>query len=412
MSTPSVTPQNLTWDDIKSWDGATMKFHMRHDEMRDAIYAIIKNKPLADIEAAQAAADAQASEAPEIPPAEQLPVAKTPEEVAAEEQKAVAELEEKRVAAEQEVSRIAAEGAENESLRLAGISIHRDQQGNIVKIVQDYQATDEQGNSIGRPTHLEARNWPELSTKQKEAHVQATRAFHRLKVQKVSFKETPAQSPSQMSDAELLLAMKDLKSDDPQKQLEAIRKVQNAESDKKASEAAELHRQEDVSRRFLARHKNDFNNCKANIELVKEYFIENPELVWDDDNLEICLHALESKLAPVVESVAAIVPANPVIIPPAVTAPVTPLAVQPVVIAPAPTATPANPVVTAPRPGVNGSLEPGQGSGLRPVATAPKGLTVDEVRSWDGPTMRAKMRNPVLRPQIIAFVEAYNKSKK
>src|SRR5665213_576016 len=76
---------------------------------------------------------------------------------------------------------------EDQALIEAGITVYRDAVGNIVKLVQDYQATDEHGNAIGRSTHLEARSWIELVRKQKEAHVQATRAFHRLKDQKTTF---------------------------------------------------------------------------------------------------------------------------------------------------------------------------------------------------------------------------------
>ncbi len=379
-----ITPETLTFDHIKSWTPQEMKDQMRRSpEMREAVYNIVKVKSQADIEAAQAEMEANSAPVVEEPPVQ------TPEELAA--------VEAQRVAAEQaETQRIA---AEQEAARVAALP---------KKFVADYQIKDEDGNPIGRPTHLEAASEEELRGKVIEAHVQATRAFHRLKKQKVSFKEQPQPVvPTQSSDAELLAFMKDLKSDDPQKQLDAVRKVQKldtdrskAESDQKLAEINELRRQEQVSYKFLTQHQKDFNNCEANIALVKGYFQDN-ELAWTSDNLEIAFHALESELAPV-ESVAAIVPANPVVVAPVTVVPATPVVVQPVVIAPVVPALPANPVVAAPRPGVNGSIVPGQNSGSRPVATPTKTITAEEIRSWDGPTMRAKMRNPVLRAQIEA----------
>ena len=47
----------------------------------------------------------------------------------------------------------------------------------------------------------------------------------------------------QQTDADLLAAMKDLKSDDPAKQLEAIRKVQKSEADRINAQQAEFKRQ-------------------------------------------------------------------------------------------------------------------------------------------------------------------------
>jgi hypothetical protein len=393
--TQGITPETLTFDEIKLWSGQEMKDQMRRsNEMREAVYKIISSRSLSEVEAAQTQIDQNA------PPAEIVPT--TDEAAAAEQQRLAAEAEAQRVTA-QETARQAAETAENEQLRVAGITVQRDQNGSIVKLIQDYHVPREDGTPIGRPTHLEARSWPELVAKQKEAHSQATRAFDRLKSQKISFKDQQPIVPAQQSDADLLAAMKDLRSDDPQKQLDALRKVQKAEADKVNAEQAEFRRQADVSKRFLANHKHDFNNCKANIEMVKEYFEQNPELAWTDDNLEICLHALESKLAPV-EPVAPVAPANPApAVAPVVPTIATPAAVQPQVIVPAPTAAPANPVVIVPRPGVNGGLVPGETSASRPGPAKPKGLTAEEIKSWDGPTMRANMRNPQMRPQIEQF---------
>lgn len=375
MSTELITPETLTFDTIKSWDGGTMKKYMQMPSMREAIYRVVQSQSLSAVEEAQAQIDGIA------------PVVDDAEAKAAEETARLA-AEAQRVAAE-------AEAAKNK------------------KIVVEYQATDEEGNPIGRPTHLEAASHEEMIGKMKEAHIQATRAFHRLKKQKVqSLREVnnqPAASAVTMSDADLLAAVKDLKSDDPQKALEAHRKLNKAESakiqaeaDAKVEAANELRRQEQVSYAFLKAHQHDFNNCEANVSLIKDYFQQN-ELAWTLDNLDIAFHALENELAPVAMPVVATPPANPApavapVATPAVTAPAQPVATAPIVTTP-----PANPAPAQPRPGVNGGIVPGQNSAVRPAA-APKGLTMEEVNSWDGPTMRAKMRNPQTRAEIERVV--------
>jgi hypothetical protein len=216
------------------------------------------------------------------------------------------------------------------------------------KIVVDYQVRDEAGNPIGRPTHLEASTEEEMRAKLITAHEQATRAFHRLKAQKVqSLKDvqqrTPetAVVPSQLSDADLINAIKELKSEDPVKALEAHRRLTKAETDKVAAEKQveldkinELRRQEQVSFKFLSDHKHDFNNCEANIKLIKEYFEEN-QLPWTSDNLEVAFHALESELAPVaVQVVPAAQSANPASATPTATPTAVVAAPQPTVTVP------------------------------------------------------------------------------
>jgi hypothetical protein len=363
-----VKPESLTFEQVKQWDPVTMKKYMQIPEMREAIYRVATEgrSQVQQPDQAQVSdtpAEPVVATVPEVPPVEVQPVAPEPPK----------------------------------------------------KAVVEYQIRDEEGNPIGRPTHLEAATQEELIEKMKEAHTQATRAFHRLKKQKVqSLREVNSQqpaapaAPAQMSDADLLAAVKDLKSDDPKVALEAHRKLNKAEQDRiqaeadaKVAAANELRRQEQVSYQFLRNHQTDFYNCAANIKLIEDYFKEN-ELPWTIDNLEVAFHDLENQLAPVVAPVAAVPPANPV--PAAVsTTPAVAVTAQPVAAAPVVTTPPANPVPAQPRPGVNGGIVPGQNSAVRPAA-APKGLTMDEINSWDGPTMRTKMRNPQTRSEIERVV--------
>lgn len=375
MSTEIVTPETLTFEDIKKWDGPTMKKYMQEPLMREAIYRVVQSQSLEAVEAVH-----QHQNQP------------TEEEVAAK--AAADEAEAVRVAAEIEAAQVAARAAEEAAKNK--------------KIVLEYQVKDEDGNPLGRPTHLEAVSEEEMRAKIIEAHVQATRAFHRLKKQKVTtFKDLQPHTPTPvaaMSDAELLAAARDLKSDDPKVALEAHRKLNDAETkriqaeaDEKLAATNELRRQEQASYQFLRNHPTDFNNCQANVLLIKEYF-ESNQLPWTLDNLEIAFHALESELAPVVP-VAPAVPANPAPAPaPVVSTQVVAPVVQPPPTAPAQPVVP-NPAPAAPRPGVNGGIIPGQTSAVRPAAKS-SGLTMAEIHSWDGPTMRAKMRNPQQRAEI------------
>jgi hypothetical protein len=379
-ATEVVTPQTLTFDHIKRWNPETMKKYMQLPEMREAIYETVRKQSQEAVEAAQAQIDQnqqlvvaaeQVDAAPVAPVVPEAPVVVAPEVVIP---------------------------------------------APVKKVVVEYQIKDEDGNPIGRPTHLEASSDEEMRQKMIEAHTQATRAFHRLKKQKVqSLREVnnqPVPTPvvQTMTDAELLAAVKELKSDDPKIALEAHRKLNKAELDRvqaeadaKVSAANELRRQEAVSYSFLKAHQHDFNNCDANVTLIKDYFEDN-KLPWTLDNLEIAYHALENELAPVAAPVVSVPPANPVTVTatvsatPAVTAPA-----QSVAAAPVTTVPPANPVPAQPRPGVNGGIVPGQNSAPRP-AVAAKGLTMDEINSWDGPTMRAKMRNPQIRAEIDRVV--------
>jgi hypothetical protein len=322
--------------------------------------------------------------------------------------------------ADAETARVA---EENLALLAAGITVYRDAAGKIVKLVQEYQADDGHGNPVGRPTHLEARNWIELAGKQKEAHTQATRAFHRLKDQKTTFRKPvdPIKIPDVplMSEQERIQAAQDLNSDDETVVLKADRKLradQIMRDQRNEAIQSEERRQREVSDEFKSRHLNDFNPCQANAKLIGDYIKEN-NLVWTLDNLELALAATEPQLVPVqgpvaeeTVSVADNPPEVPQAVQPAAQAPViTPApvaaAVEPVVPAAAP-----NPPVPARRPGVNAGLVPGQPSGQRPV-TQPAGLTMKEIMKWTGDQMKKERANPARRAEIDRVIAAYNKAR-
>src|ERR1700676_1751573 len=141
-----LTPENLTFEHIKGWDGETMRRHLK-GPLRETIYSVISKQSLAAVEAAQTQIE------------NNLPVVTEP--------------------VDEEAARVAAEQAEQarvvEQQRLDAERLAQEQAAVPKKIVLEYQVKDENGNPIGRPTHLEAASHEELIEKMKEAHVQATR---------------------------------------------------------------------------------------------------------------------------------------------------------------------------------------------------------------------------------------------
>ena len=305
--------------------------------------------------------------------------------------------------------------AEDESNKASGVTTVRDPQGAIIRLVTDYQVTDENGNAVGRPTHLEARNWPELLLKQREAHIQATRAFQRLKAQKISFKQQPqVKTPSK---EELLQSI--LTSPDPAAAVAQVKKAIEVTPEMAANKAIEDAEASKVTFLFLTKHLNDFNNCEANTKLLGEYFQEN-NLVWTLDNLEVAFEFLRdtNQLAPMparaVPSVENTAPA-PAAASAATAAPAAASAAVPAATAPpAASATPATPVQSEnkppvrvePRPGVNSGIVPSPSNANRIVdvltQTASGQLTKREIAKWDAKTLRERMRDPEWRPKLEA----------
>jgi hypothetical protein len=323
--------------------------------------------------------------------------------------------------------------AEDAAFKAIGITVVRDANGVVTRYIEEYHVRDEDGTPIGRATHLEARTLPELSAKKQEVHTQATRAFHRLKKQKLTFKqEKTILSPEQIAEA----ARVALETKDPAKVTDVIHGVIESQYQKRE---IELRQKEDfetgraISNQFMRRHLHDYNPCEANQKALKDYFIEH-QLEFTLDNLEAAFQDLKeqgNKLAKVEDTVAArpaIVAANPAPVA-AVAAPATPaipvaeppaavpvsappaqpqVVVAPVVEATAPTPAAApNVQPAARRPGVNGSLPPGTLSAQRPGTPDPA-LTRKEflktVRDMKPEVMKNKLKTD---PQFVKQLESY-----
>lgn len=355
--------------------------------------------------------------AAEVPPAPYVPVAP-----------ATAVTEVPIVTAPPAAAQFEAEDAE---WLAAGVKIIRDAQGKVTRYVEEYQVTGEDGKTIGRPTHLEARTLQELAGKKREVHTQATRAFHRLKQQKLSFKQDrTVLSPEAIAEA----ARVALEAKDPSKAADVIHasieaEYQKREDSLKQKEAYESGRA--ISNEFMRQHLHDYNPCEANKKAIGEYFVEH-NLEFTLDNLEAAFQDLleqGDKLAKVETvatrqataaanpaTVAAVVTPAPPVIPGAetpITVP-TPVVAQPAVISqPVVEATVTTPAAAhnvqpaARRPGVNGGLPPGSLSAQRPGTPDPalaRKEFLKAVHDMNPAVMKAKLKND---PQFVKQLESY-----
>jgi hypothetical protein len=309
--------------------------------------------------------------------------------------------------------------------------VQRDANGAVSRYVEEYQVAGEDGKAIGRPTHLEARTLPEFLAKKREVHTQATRAFHRLKVQKLTFKQEPKTilSPEAIQEAARLA----LEEKDPSKVTDVIEQViQTKYSDRELEvKKAEWRAQgRQIALEFQRNHLYDYNPCEANNKALGAYIQEN-NLEYDvasleaafvdlmDDNKLVKVSTFQRTAAetanpvPVAAVAGSAAPAIPVAeVPAAVPASAVPA--QPVAVvtppveatAPTPVAAP-NVQPAARRPGVNGSLPPGSFSAQRPGTPDPA-LTRKEflktVREMKPDVMKAKLKND---PQFVQQLQAY-----
>jgi hypothetical protein len=325
------------------------------------------------------------------------------------------------------------EAEDAELLSVGGIKVVRNPDGTVNHYTCEYQICEEDGvTPIGRPTRLVTRTLAEMYGKQREVHTQATRAFHRLKKQKLSFKQEKSTllSPEAIAEAARIA----LEEKDPAKVATVIEatiesKYQTREQELLKKENYETGRA--ISNEFMRRHLHDYNPCAANKKAMAEYFVEN-NLEFTLDNLEVAFADLMEqgdKLA-VVETPAtrhASVVANPT---PAATAatpaaPVIPVAETPVTVPASATPQPtvlsqpvAETTVTTPaaapnvptparRPGVNGGLPPGSLSAQRPGTPDPvlaRKEFLKTVKDMSPEVMKTKLKND---PQFVKQLRSY-----
>lgn len=321
---------------------------------------------------------------------------------------------------------------EDTELKKIGITVVRDAKFAATRYIEDYHVRDEDGTPIGRATHLEARTLPELMAKKQEVHTQATRAFHRLKKQKLTFKQEPRTilSPEAIQEAARIA----LEAKDPGKVTDVIEQVietkySERELEVKKSEWRAQGRQ--IALEFQRNHLHDYNPCEANNKALGMYIQEN-NLEYNLESLEAAFIDLmdENKLVKVPStfqrtvteaanpaSVAAVAtPAQPEIpaaeTVAAVTASATPAPPaapsQPVAEATAPTPAAAlNVQPAARRPGVSGGIVPGSFSAERPGAPDPalaRKEFLKTVHDMKPEIMKHKLKTD---PQFVKQLRAY-----
>lgn len=333
-----------------------------------------------------------------IPPVPLVDAAKVEADRLAAEAQAV----EAAATAKAEADKVAKQ-AETDAYKAAGLTVETDQNGNIVKIVKTYQARDDAGNAIGRPTYLESKSWAELSVKQQTAHENAVRFAERVKKQQFT-KKKDEPVIQVLTDTELLQLQEELKGEDRDKAAQAAEKVRVNDDRKRVLEADQAIKNALAAKesyKFLAKHVHDYNNCEANNNILNGYITDN-NLEWTEQNLEAALIAVESQLAPK-EQPAPVASANPV---PTTPAPIVP---PPTVVAPpappaAPNAPASQPVAPpAPRPGVNGGLVPGEQSAPRP-SSQPKGLTKADIKAMSREEYRRRLSDPKFVAEVNALL--------
>lgn len=312
------------------------------------------------------------------------------------------------------------------------------------KIVVDYQATDEDGRPIGRPTHIEGWTWEEVSKKQQDAHVNAVRYAERVKSNRVKQSAATTQFIEGSSAAKVArnesnkLAEEAVNEKDPAKMQEAVKKSVQAEREAQIAEEAARAHGRIIADTWMTDHEEEFAPIIANSNILGDWLKAN-SLPLTYDNLEkafaACKHQIQK---PERRAVSEPVPAAPVANPPA-SATVAPVASAPPIAVPAavspetplppavpqassqpqaPTA-PAPPPAAAPiaqpaarRPGVNGGIQPGAMSAARP-ATQPQPSTTTRaellkaIKLMSSEQFRKKLRDANYVKQLEAAGISY-----
>lgn len=177
--------------------------------------------------------------------------------------------------------------AEDATLKAIGVVAQRDAQGKITQVVIEYQVVDEENKPIGRPTRLWASSIIELLGKVRNAHENATRAFHRLKIQKLTFEKREQDRVLSVEEMKAI-ATKALEAKDAVEAEKIVRNLIATEYSKKDEELRQQREHEAgvaIGNAFLRNHIDDFFVCEANNKALGRYLKEH-RLEFTLDNLE------------------------------------------------------------------------------------------------------------------------------
>jgi hypothetical protein len=158
------------------------------------------------------------------------------------------------------------------------------------KIIEDFQVEDADGNPIGRRTHLEADTEEEMREKIKKSYAEAVRYAERQKKKKAAMVAyTPVPLLSTLTAEERAALETDINGTDEAKKTLAGMKLHSDELKAQTNESrkqAEYARQNNESLLFMKNHVSDFKQCKANADILADYFTQH-NLHWSAENLEI-----------------------------------------------------------------------------------------------------------------------------
>jgi hypothetical protein len=170
------------------------------------------------------------------------------------------------------------------------------------KIVREYQATDEAGNPIGKPTRLVADTPEEMLDKMQEAHINATRAlarqnkaFEDLRKSKLTRKVEPV--VKKLTEVEKKQAVAGIAN--PATAEDSVRKLVGIESlEERVTKAeAKAKRAEDEATGWKWAQKHpEFYRCAANSAAIHKFLRDN-DLEYTIGNLDIALDSIGDQLA-------------------------------------------------------------------------------------------------------------------
>lgn len=258
------------------------------------------------------------------------------------------------------------------------------------KWVIDYQATDENGNPIGNPTHLEADTQQLLIEKMRDTNIEIVRAYHKLKtgatkpdLSKAQKRRAPSEAkPKEWSAEETFQTFQEAQN--PANFRKAIRKTIEDELGIPLDDlrtipggVAQVNRGL-VEQNFLARHREDYYPCKQNEKAILDYLSEN-NLAFNLDNLETAFDYLKDSLIHAPRQAAAQTPNEEE------------------------TQAAVNTEAQRKRTVTTG-IVPGEASGTRPAKTGTsQGLSWAVIDSWSDEEWEKQKRNP----NTVAWMNAH-----
>jgi hypothetical protein len=424
MPRPTLEQINLEW--LKSATLDDLKSVMRQAQAKDDPILIAVNALLRTEEGA-AIANEMMNDPDYVPVSKRQPTPEEAAQIAADQalaEQQATEAEQARVAQEAAAQQIVADQAAQDAANFAadaalaakfGGTIIRDVNGQIEKIVVDYQVRNDEGHPVGRPTHFEGRTWIDIASKLVAAHSNAVTYSERIKANRHKSMNSSIEANSRSERVDALraeserLAAEAVNEKDPTKMQDAIKKSAAAEREAQTAVTAQEEHNRVVAEAWFGDHMNDFLVCQASISLIGGYLKAN-SLPVSYTNLEKAFQAVKHQLPPVptdeqqvvstavpvsaavstnsapAAAAASAAPAAPIAQPAAVASvpeTPTPTAATPPAAATAQTPTPvaANQPTATRKPGVNGGLQPGSLSAARPSASETTQQAPEETRA-------------------------------